>query len=147
MSNTVGVKDPLHGRVSSSFSQRAPGLLISEGTGYITRIQSTTMISIQERCSWMISVLRLSVGVLLQLYPSLQKVFWWNHTLNYESVPSVLLDGLFCLTVSSQCIRLCWLDSDWRWNSGANDASLSCVAAQSTLMGVLRVCVHVSDGI
>lgn len=29
----------------------------------------------------------------------------------------------------------------------ANDASLSCVAAQSTLMGVLRVCVHVSDGI
>lgn len=95
MSNTVGVKDPLHGRVSSSFSQRAAGLLISEGTGYITRIQSNTMISIQERCSWIISVLRLSIGVLLQFYLLRRTVFWWNHTLNYESVPSVLLDGLF----------------------------------------------------
>lgn len=89
MSNTVGVKDPLHGRVSSSFSQRAPGFLISEGTGYITRIQSATMISIQERCSWMISVLRLSIGVLLQLYPSLRK--------------SVLMESHFELWIGSIC--------------------------------------------
>lgn len=147
MSNTVGVKDPLHGRVSSSFSQRAPGLLISEGTGYITRIQSTTMISIQERCSWIISVLRLSVGVLLQFYPSLWKsVLMGSH---FElRIGSICFVGWFVL---SRCLITVYqtllIGLRLEMKLRANDASLSCVAAQSTLMGVLRVCVHVSDGI
>lgn len=147
MSNTVGVKDPLHGRVSSSFSQRAPGFLISEGTGYITQIQSTTMISIQERCSWMISVLRLSVGVLLQLYPSLRKsVLMESH---FELwIGSICFVGWFVL---SRCLITVYqtllIGLRLEMKLRANDASLSCVAAQSTLMGVLRVCVHVSDGI